>query len=202
MWRKHSSPDPLPERQASRRVSREAELDGLMTAAVRWGMEAGFLGIDGRFEERMAPLLAEASERVFDECEAGRERLAPELEALEARLRQALGVREEFRERYGNSGLPATAGPLRRLRSFVWDWLDYHAACNFLRRAQPGLRELRTRFDRADAQRRAAGEWRKSAMVTLRANHEYQKARAALARQSEERIHDTRDALRIVGRAN
>jgi hypothetical protein len=154
------------------------ELAELTTVVTRWGMEAGFLGIDGQLEGRLPALLSEASMRLFGPCEAEREQLLCQIEAAEKAREQAARRLDEVRARRESAG----AGWFGRLRLWWTEWIGSHAESRTRRRQEPDLREKRVKFEIADLTRREACQWREMAMQSLRATFEYHQTRAALVR--------------------
>lgn len=60
-----------------------SELSALTATVAKWGMEAGFLGIEGHLEGRVSALVREASVRWFGNCEAGRDLWLCRVESIE-----------------------------------------------------------------------------------------------------------------------
>lgn len=154
------------------------ELAELTTVVTRWGIEAGFLGIDGHLEGRLPALVREASLRLFGNCEAERDRLICQIEAAERDCEEFARRTEETREKRES----ARRGLFARLRSW-WAGLVWSRAVHRMqRRQEPELREKRLRFELAEVARREACDWREMATQSLRANFEYHQTRAALVR--------------------
>lgn len=177
------------------------ELAELTVTVSRWGMEAGFLGIDGHLEGRVLALVREASVRLFGNCEVERDRLLCRIEAMEKEY-------EESSRKIEESGTRHEAFRGRRgLFAWLWAWFTDPAnsreARSMHRRNDQELRKSRLDFEIAECARRDACEWREMAAQSLRASYEYHKARAAVVRPEMERNHDTRGNRQfIVHRAN
>jgi hypothetical protein len=171
------------------------ELAELTVTVSRWGMEAGFLGIDGHMEGRVLALVREASVRLFGNCEAERDRLLCRIEAIEKEYEESSRQIEE-------------SGTRRRgLFAWLWAWftdpVNSSEARSMHRRNDQELRKSRLDFEIAECARRDACEWREMAAQSLRASYEYHKARATAVRPVKERNHDTRDNRQfIIHRAN
>ncbi len=157
------------------------ELAELTTVVTRWGMEAGFLGIDGQLEGRLPALLSEASIRAFGPCEAEREQLLFQIEAAEKDREQAALRLDEIRARRES----ARTGWFGRLRLWWAELTGSQAESRTRRRQEPELREKRIKFEVADLTRREACQWREMAMQSLRATFEYHQTRAALVRPKQ-----------------
>jgi hypothetical protein len=180
------------------------ELEGLMTVAAQWGLESGFLGIEGHPEARMTALLEEASRRLFGDPSAERVRLMAEIEPAQNDWNQAQQVISGYRSRYGSQAHGERIGLVRRLRHWLWNSRDYRSAVRVIRRRTPQLRDLRTKLDVVEATHRAAGAWRETAAPALKATFEYQNQRAGIARaRKEENDNDDPNAKYLVAsRAN
>ena len=152
------------------------ELAELTTVVTRWGMEAGFLGIDGQLEGRLPALLSEASMRLFGPCEAEREQLLCQIEAAEKEQEKAALRLDEIRARREST----RTGWFGRLRLWWAELTRSQAESRTRRRQEPELRQKRVKFELADLTRREACQWREMAMQSLRATFEYHKTRAAL----------------------
>ena len=181
-----------------------AEMERLVSLAEKWGMEAGYLDIDGRIDERILLPIRAASERIFGGTEIDRKRLAPRLEYLEAQYTNALRIRDFYRERYlvGNGDANQSGGILRGLRTWFSAWLECQAASLLLRRRGPELQKLHADLYELESRGLAAQEWEGAATMAVKANYEYQKTRAALARPRREMSRDSGEALRVIYRAN
>lgn len=178
-----------------------AELTALTATVSRWGMEAGFLGIEGHLEGRVSALVREASVRLFGNCEAERDRLLCQIEAIEAeyeasdrRIAACRQTRDTTRGRWG-------------WIAALWAWyaeLSAYAAARALRaRKDPDLLAARLAFENAERARRNACEWREMAAQSLRASYEYHKVRAAMVRPEKEENYDTHENRQfVVHRAN
>jgi hypothetical protein len=158
-----------------------------MAQAAQWGLEAGFLGIDGHLEPRMQALLEESVKRLFGDFEAERDRLMAEIGSAETAWDQAQQVITLYRSRYGTGAEGERAGWLRRLRNWLWQTRDYRSAIAISRREAPALRELRLSLANVERTRRVANGWRETAAKGLGANFEFQQQRAAIARGRKER---------------
>jgi hypothetical protein len=184
------------------------ELAELTAKVVRWGMEAGFLGIEGHLEGRVQALVREATVRVFGNCDAERDRLVCRIEAMEQELEDSARKVEEVR---------AVRDSMRSRRGLLGWVLSWFAGRSELsgaqaagRRNDPELRKARLDLEMAECTRRNAAEWREMAVQYLRVTYEYQKARAAVVRpqdarseKEKEQTNDTRDNRQfIVHRAN
>ncbi len=197
MWRKHSNAIETAFKGTPQ------EIDSLMKQAARWGLEAGFLGIDGQLEPRIQALLREAAARCFGYCEADRDSLLARLENLEAEWNDEQRTVSEYRARYGLETVVLSGRRWRRLRTWIWDYRDYCAARAVCRRLSPVVRRLREEFDALERKRRAAAEWRETSAQALRATYEFQRARAARLRPEMENGHDARELHQcVLRRAN
>ena len=177
------------------------EMEQLMTLAAQWGLEAGFLGIEGHLEPRMQVLLKESVKRVFGDFEAERDRLMAELDSAETAWDQAQKVITEYRSRYGSGANGERAGWLRRLRSWLWQTRAYRSAIAISRREAPVLRELRPNLASVECTRRAANDWRETAAHGLKANFEFQRQRAVIARgRKEEHYNDDHNTKHFIAR--
>jgi hypothetical protein len=190
MWRRHSEPAHAPVPSAA------SELGVLTATALRWGLEAGFLGIEGHLEGRVLALVREASVRLFGNCEAERDRLLCEIEAMEKEYEDASRRIAECREnrersRGGRSWIAV-------LRACLAELLALRAARALRRRRNPELRTVRREFETAERTRRDASEWREMAAQSLRATYEYHKIRAAIVRPEKEQTHDTRENRQFI----
>lgn len=182
------------------------ELAELTATVSRWGMEAGFLGIEGHFEERIMALVREASVRLFGNCEAERDRLLCRIEAMEKEMEEsARKVEECGKERHGVHG---RLGPIAWLRTWLSERTEINEARSVRQRNEPDLRKAHLDFELTERTRRDAAEWREMATQSLRASYEYHRERAALVRPQtsqleKEEHHDTRDNRQfVVHRAN
>jgi len=177
------------------------EMEQLMALAAKWGLEAGFLGIDGHFEPRMQALLEESVKRLFGDFEAERDRLMAALESAETAWDQAQAVITQYRSRYGSEGNGERRGWLHRLRNWRWQTRDYRSAIVISRREAPNLRQLRLSLANIERTRRAATGWRETAAHGLRANFEFQQQRAVIARgRKEEHYNDNHNTKQFIAR--
>lgn len=182
------------------------ELSELTAMVSNWGMEAGFLGIEGHLEGRLLALLREASVRLFGNCEAERDRLLCRIEAMEKEMEESARGVEKCRERHNAIG--GRLSLIARLHAWFSHRAEISEARSVCRRNEPDLRKAHLDFEVAERTRRDAAEWREMAAQSLRASYEYHKERAALVRPEtsqleEEQNHDTRDNRQfIVHRAN
>jgi len=159
------------------------EMEQLMALPAQWGLEAGFLGIDGHLGPWTQALLQESVKRMFGDFESERDRLMSEIESAERAWDQAQDVITEHRARYGAGSNGERSSWLRQFRSWIWQTRDHRSATTISRREAPVLRELRLSLANAQRTRRAANSWREMAANGLRANFEYQQQRAAIARE-------------------
>src|SRR5580704_7381484 len=146
------------------------ELAELTAVVSRWGMEAGFLGIEGHLEGRVLALVRESSVRLFGNCEAERDRLLCQIEALEKEHEESEQEFERSRETRESSR--GRLGPLARLRLWFAELAGSNAVASLRRRNDPDLRQARLKFELAECARRDAAEWREMATQSLRANYE------------------------------
>ena len=174
------------------------EIESLMKQVAKWGMEAGFLDIDGHLEARLQPLLRDASAARFGYCETECDSRASRLENLEAEWCSAQRTVAGYRARYGIEAAATQGRHWRRLRNWIWDYRDYCAARAICRRRAPLVRQLREEFDGLERKRRTAAQWRETAAQALRANYEFHRARAARLRPEKENRHDTRELHQVV----
>lgn len=168
------------------------DMDQLIAVAAQWGLEAGFLGLDGHVEARMQMLLHDTQKRLFGDFEAERDRLMAELNSAETAWSQTQQVIARYRSRYGEGPRGERAGRLRQLRNWVWQTRDYRSANAISRREAPVLRELRRGISNVERTQRAAHVWRETAIQGLKATFEFQRQRAAMARARKEE-HDNAD---------
>jgi len=177
------------------------QMEQLMTLAAQWGLEAGFLGIDGHLEPRIQALLEESVKRLFGDFEAERDRLMAELDSAETAWEQAQEVISEYRSRYGTGANGERSSWLRRLRRWLWQTRDYRSAIAISRREAPLLRDLRLGLANVERTRRAADGWRETAAHGLRAIFEFQRQRAAIARgRREGHYNDNHNAKQFIAR--
>lgn len=154
------------------------ELAKLTAVVVRWGMEAGFLGIDGQLDGRLPALVKEASLRLFGNCDAERDRLLSQIEGAEREQEESARRLQELRDRLQVMRL----GWCTRLRLWWQDLAGTRADRRMHRAQDPELRGRRLKFEMVELTRREACEWREMAMQSLRASFEYHQTRAALVR--------------------
>jgi len=200
MWRKQNESVPTPVRSTA------SELGALTATVSRWGMEAGFLGIEGHLEGRVSALVRETSVRLFGNCEADRDRWLCQIESIEKEYDDAARRIAACRENrdLARGGLSRIAS----LRAWLTELMAHRAARTLRRRRNPDLQTARREFETAERARRYASEWREMSAQSLRATYEYHKARAAMVRPEQvrpekEQSHDTRENHQfIVHRAN
>jgi len=174
------------------------EMEQLMALVAEWGLEAGFLGIDGHLEPRMEALLDESVKRLFGDLEAARDRLMAELDSAETAWNQAHQVIKEYRcESAWQAG---RASWLRRFRHWLWQTQDYGSAIAVSRREATVMNELRLNLANVERSRRAANAWRETAANSLRASFEFQQERAAIARERKEDSIDGHDTKHFLAR--
>lgn len=183
-----AAPAPLP--------ATAQELADLTAVVSRWGMEAGFLGIEGHLEDRLAALVRESSVRLFGNCDAERDRLLVQIEAAEKEIEDT--AREAEKRREVRKSIRGRFNLLARIQLWFAELAGAKAARSLRRRNGPEVRQARLKFELADCARRDANEWREMATQSLRANYEYHKTRAALVRPAtqnteKELSHDARD---------
>lgn len=172
-------------------------LERLSSQITKWGLEAGYFGVEDRLEPRLCAMVNEVSTHLFGDCGGERERLATELARTETEWGCAMQLVTSYRARYGATGDVARAGILRRFRTWVWDCRDYCAAVSRGRRAYALREKLQCRLDEVERRYRCAFEWREETMEALRAAYDFQKARASMARTRKETGHDTREAQNL-----
>ena len=177
------------------------EMEQLMVLAAQWGMEAGFLGIDAHLEPRVQALLDESVKRLYGDFEAGHDRLMAELDDAETAWDQAQAVIAEYRCRYGTGANGERSSWLGRLRNWLWQTRDYRSAMAISRREASVLRQLRLDLANVEPTRRAADGWRETAARGLKANFEFQRQRAAIARgRKAEHYNDNRNTKQFIAR--
>lgn len=177
------------------------ETERVTALAADWGMEAGFLGVDGRIEPRLSAILDDCLRRLFGDFEAERDRAAADIESGEAALDEARQAIEQYRSRYGVDGQRLRAGWVRRLRTWLWLRAAYRSGLVRARKELARLREARPRFENAEIRRKSAAIWRQAAMQAAMANFEFQRQRAALARErKEEHFNDNQNSKRFISR--
>ncbi len=172
------------------------ELTDLTAIVSRWGMEAGFLGIEGHLEGRLSALVRESSVRLFGNCDAERDRLLCQIEAVEKEYEESAREIEKCRE--GSESIRGRLGLVARMRLWFAVFTGSRAVRSLRRRNDPDLRQARLKFELAECARRDACEWREMAAQSLRASYAYHKTRAALVRPEspntgKEQNHDARD---------
>lgn len=188
------------------------ETERLTREVARWGMEAGFLGMDDEnVQTRLAGLIRQSSITLYGDCAVEIRRIQSELEAKEIEWLTASRTSTTYR-----AGIEFHGGPIRRFLARIRAYRDYRDACRVCRRLAPELRRLRLDLGDVESRRNAAAEWQTHAAETLLANYRFQKSRGAKARpveiskdeinfnkKNEENSHDTREARNfIVHRAN
>ena len=142
------------------------EMEQLMALPAQWGLEAGFLGIDGHLGPWTQALLQESVKRMFGDFESERDRLMSEIESAERAWDQAQDVITEHRARYGAGSNGERSSWLRQFRGWIWQTRDHRSATAISPRDAPVLRELRLSL--ANPERRAANSWRETAANGLR----------------------------------
>jgi hypothetical protein len=177
------------------------EMEQLMALAAQWGLEAGFLGIEGHLEPRMQALLEVSVNRLFGYFEAEHDRLMAEIDSAETAWDQAQQAITQYRSRYGTGPNGDRTGWLHRLRNWLWQTRDYRSAIAISRREAPNLRQLRLSIASVELTRRAANGWRETAAHGLRANFEFQQQRAVIARgRKEEHYNDDHNTKHFTAR--
>jgi hypothetical protein len=178
-----------------------SEMAKLTAMVVKWGMEAGFLGLEDRLEPRLESMVREAADLLFGRFESESECLRSELEATESEWEQAAYRVAAYRSRFGAPR--GTECWWTRVRCWFWDFREYRAAGARCSRCEPILREKRRELAAAERKRRQAREWCEIAAPALRARYEFEKARAAAVRPDKEMTYDTRETHQFVAcRAN
>ncbi len=194
MWRRTEANVPPP-------ADSSVELAKLTAIVGKWGMEAGFLGLEDRLEPRLESMVREAAGVLFGNFETESDRLRSELEAAESEWDQAAHRVAAYRSRFGAHR--ENGGWWTGLRCWFWDFRECRAANARCRRCEPILREKRLELAAAERKRRQAREWCEVAAPALRARYEFEKARAAAVRPDKEMTHDTRETRQfVVHRAN
>jgi hypothetical protein len=170
---------------------------GKLTSIVRkWGMEAGFLGLEDDFEPRLAALVVEAAARLYGNAEADLGRLRSELDSVESEWDQAAHRVAAYRSRFGAAA--ARGGWWNRLRAWFWDFRECRAARTQCKRREPVLAKTRLELAAAERKARQAQEWREIATRALRAQYEFEKARAACLRPEKEMTYDRGETRHFV----
>ena len=177
-------------------VNGHREMETLMSTVGKWGMEAGFLGLDDYLEPRLAALVREGAERLFGSCASERDRLRVELETVESDWERAARQTEGYRARMGT--LRAGRGLLTALRTWYWDFRECRAARTRCGEREPALRKARVDLAAAERKCGEAQAWSEIAIQALRANYGFQKARAASLRPEKEMSNDTRETRHFV----
>lgn len=192
MWRRRNNTTP---EVSSRPAIAQAgsDMETLMNQVCRWGLEAGFLGIDAHLEPRLAALVRETTNRKFGNYEAERDRLLSELEGLEKSYEEAV----EAVAKSARSG-ESVKGIAKRVRAWFTGIYDYRTARDRCRQLRPQIDRAKRDYETAELRRREACEWRETATQGLRANYEFQKARAAAVRTEKEQSHDHRENRRYI----
>ncbi len=178
-----------------------SELSALTATVAKWGMEAGFLGIEGHLEGRVSALVREASVRWFGNCEAGRDLWLCRVESIEKEYDNASRKIADCRQ---NRDLARRGGSrIAVLRAWLIELMAYRSARALRRRRNAELQTARQELETAERTRRDASEWREMSAQSLRATYEYHKARAAMVCPEREQNYATReDRQFIVHRAN
>lgn len=194
MWHRTEANIPPP-------AGSRSEMAKLTATVAKWGMEAGFLGFEDRFEPRLESMVREAAALLFGNFEAESGRLRSELEATESERNQAAHRVAAYRSRFG---APVGHGEWwTQWRCWFWDFRKYRDAYARCRRCEPILRQKSREFAAAEHKRRQAREWCEIAASALRARYEFEKARAAAVRPDKEMSYDTRETRHFVAhRAN
>jgi hypothetical protein len=170
---------------------------GKLTSIVgKWGMEAGFLGLEDDFEPRLEALMLEAAARLYGDPEADLGRLRSELDSVESEWDQAAHRIATYRSRFGVAG--AGGGWWNRLRAWFWDFRECRAARIKCKRLQPVLAKTRLELAAAERKAREAQQWREIATRALRAHYEFEKARAACLRPEKEMTYDRGETRHFV----
>ncbi len=178
-----------------------SEMAKMTVSVAKWGLEAGFLGLEDRLEPRLAAMVREAAMRLFGNFEAETARLRSEMETAETEWQQAALQIAAWRSRLDR---PETSrGWIKRLCSWVFDFREYRTACARHDRNEPVFRSKRQELATAELKARQANEWCEVSLPALRAHYEFEKARAASLRPEQEIVSDTRETRQfVVHRAN
>lgn len=181
--RVESNPMPLP--------GSGAEMAKMTASVAKWGLEAGFLGLEDRLEPRLAAMVREAAMRLFGNCEAETARLRSEMVTAETEWQQAALQIAAWRSRLNQP--EAKRGWLKGLYSWFVDFREYRTASGRYERNEPVFRSKRQELAAAELKTRQANEWGEISLQALRAHYEFEKARAASLRPEKEIVHDTRE---------
>jgi hypothetical protein len=164
----------------------------LHATVTQWGLEAGLFGVELRAGERIRALVEDAAGRAAWNIVSERDRLLADLTRQETRWNDATRTVTSYRTRYGPSSGPPPGRFWRRLCGWVRDYQEYREAYRYCRRNSAEVLETRARFELAERQCIELAEWRARTAEALQATYEYQKAKAAAARQKEEKNHEQR----------
>ena len=156
------------------------EMSDLTARVAKWGMETGFLGLEHSVEPMLTSLVHEAARRLFGSSETELSRLRSELDTLEAEWEQTAHRVAAYRSRFGE--LVKSYGWLTGFRAWFWDFREFRAARRLCRQREPEMKSIRSGFATAERVAKAAKEWCEIASQALRAQYDFEKARAAALR--------------------